>query len=174
MADTKDFSITALRDADIAPVCALAREIWMQHYPGIITVRQIEYMLAQRYSPAAIRMQLQSREAWWDKLEVRGELCGFASYERGTEARAMKLDKLYVHQLFRGKGYGAALIDHVAEVARQQGMDKLYLQVNKYNHGSVAAYLRVGFAVAKTVKVDIGNGFFMDDYVMEKVVRREA
>lgn len=173
MAGTIGFSISPVREADIAPVCALAREIWMQHYPGIITVRQIEYMLAQRYSPAAIRMQLQAGEAGWDKLEVRGELCGFASYERGTEARAMKLDKLYVHQLVRGKGYGAALIDHVAKVARRQGMDKLTLQVNKYNHGSVAAYLRVGFKVAKTVKVDIGNGFFMDDYVMEKEVRGE-
>ena len=142
MAASNDFSITPLLDPDIAPVCALAREIWMQHYPGIITVRQIEYMLSQRYSPAAIRKQVQAGEAWWDKLAVRGELCGFASYEHGAEARAMKLDKLYVHQLFRGKGYGAALIDRVAEMARQQGLDKLYLQVNKYNHGSVAAYRR--------------------------------
>ena len=169
-----DFSITALRDADIAPVCELAREIWMQHYPGIITVRQIEYMLAQRYSPAAVRRQLHAGEAWWDKLEVHGELCGFASYERATAARAMKLDKLYVHQLVRGKGYGAALIDHVAKVARRQGMDKLTLQVNKYNHGSVAVYRRAGFTVANTVKVDIGNGFFMDDHVMERELRHEA
>ena len=171
MAVPIDFSISPVRDADIAPVCALAREIWMQHYPGMITVRQIEYMLAQRYSPVAIRTQLQAGEACWDKLEVRGELCGFASYERGSAAGAMKLDKLYVHQLARGKGYGAALIEHVAEAARRQGMDHLVLQVNKYNHGSVAAYLRVGFSVAKTLKVDIGNGFFMDDYVMEKEVR---
>ena len=168
MAGTIDFRISPVHDADIAPVCALAREIWMQHYPGIITVKQIEYMLAQRYSPDAIRTQLQAGEAWWDKLEVRGELCGFASYERGSEARVMKLDKLYVHQLARGKGYGAAMIDHAAKAASKQGMDILYLQVNKYNHGSVAAYLRVGFAMTKTVKVDIGNGFFMDDYVMSK------
>ncbi len=164
----ENFSIAALRDADIAPVCVLAREIWMQHYPGIITVRQIEYMLAQRYSPDAIRGQLQAGEAWWDKLEVLGELCGFASYQRGVQAREMKLDKLYVHQLFRGKGFGAALIDHVAKAARRHGMDQLYLQVNRYNHASVAAYLRTGFAVAKTVKVDIGDGFFMDDYVMSR------
>jgi GNAT superfamily N-acetyltransferase len=163
-----DFTISPLRDADVAPVCALAREIWLQHYPGIITVSQIEYMLAQRYSPDAIRMQLHAGEAWWDKLEVGGELCGFASYEHGAAARSMKLDKLYVHQLFRGQGLGAALIDYVAKAARRQDMDTLYLQVNKYNHGSVAAYLRTGFTIARTLKVDIGNGFFMDDYVMSR------
>jgi GNAT superfamily N-acetyltransferase len=166
-----DFAISPVSDADILPVCALAREIWLQHYPGIITVRQIEYMLAQRYSPDAIRAQVQAGEAWWDKLEVRGELCGFASYERGAQALTVKLDKLYVHQMIRGKGYGASLIGHVARAASRQGMDTLTLQVNRYNHGSVAAYLRAGFAVARTVKVDIGNGFVMDDYVMEKDVR---
>ena len=164
------FCISPLRDADIEPVCALAREIWLQHYPGIITVRQIEYMLAQRYSPDAIRKQLQTGEAWWDKLEVDGELCGFASYEHGVEARTMKLEKLYVHQLVRGKGYGAALIEHVAKAAMRQDMATLYLQVNKYNHGSVAAYLRTGFRVGKAVKLDIGNGFFMDDYVMSRTI----
>jgi GNAT superfamily N-acetyltransferase len=164
-----DLRISAVNDADIAPVCALAREIWRQHYPGIITVKQIEYMLGQRYSPAVIRSQLRSGEAWWDKLEVGGELCGFASYERG-EARAMKLDKLYVHQIVRGKGYGAAMIEHVGGAARRHGMSRLYLQVNKFNHGAVAAYLRAGFVVARAVKADIGNGFFMDDYIMSKPV----
>src|SRR6185312_16291057 len=60
-----DCTITPVSDTDVASVCALAREIWLQHYPGIITVRQIEYMLAQRYAPDIIRAQLRSGEAWW-------------------------------------------------------------------------------------------------------------
>ncbi|HXF16433.1 MAG TPA: GNAT family N-acetyltransferase, partial [Burkholderiales bacterium] len=62
------------------------------------------------------------------------------------------------------------LIAHVAESARRGGMEELYLQVNKHNHASVAAYLRVGFVVVQAVKADIGNGFFMDDFVMSKPV----
>ncbi|HVY05710.1 MAG TPA: GNAT family N-acetyltransferase [Burkholderiales bacterium] len=163
-----DLRITPVIDADIEPVCALAREIWMQHYPGIITVAQINYMLAQRYVPEAIRAQLREGGAWWKKAEAAGVLCGFSSFERGAAPASMKLDKLYVHQLYRGRGYGAALIEDAVAAARREGMDTLYLQVNKYNHGSVAAYLRTGFVVAKTVKVDIGGGFFMDDYVMSR------
>jgi GNAT superfamily N-acetyltransferase len=166
----RDFSISPVHAADVGPVCELAREIWMQHYPGIITVKQIEYMLAQRYSPDAIRMQLYSGEAWWEKLLVRDELCGFVCYERANAAGEMKLDKLYVHQLVRGRGYGAALIARVETAARQQGMNTIYLQVNKYNHASIAAYLRCGFGVKRAVKADIGNGFFMDDYLMSKRV----
>ncbi len=168
MPSTSDFTISPIREEDIGPVCALAREIWRQHYPGIITVAQIEYMLAQRYTQDVVRAQLRAGTAWWDKLEVAGDLCGFASYERSADARSMKLDKLYVHQLYRGRGYGAALVEHAAKAAMREGMDALYLQVNKYNHGSVAAYLRMGFTIARTAKVDIGKGFFMDDYVMSR------
>ena len=160
--------IGPLLDAEVESLCALAREIWLQHYPGIITVKQIEYMLAQRYSPEAIRAQLREGAASWDKLEVAGELGGFASCERGDDSRKMKLDKLYVHQVYRGRGLGAALIDHVVAAARNEGRDTLYLQVNKYNHGSVEAYKRMGFAIVRSVKVDIGGGFLMDDYVMSR------
>lgn len=165
---TTAYRIGPLLDSEVEALCALAREIWMQHYPGIITVNQIEYMLAQRYSPNAIRAQLREGTASWDKLEVAGELCGFASCERGDDSRKMKLDKLYVHQVYRGRGLGAALVDHVSGAARREGRDTLYLQVNKYNHGSVEAYKRMGFAIIRSVKVDIGEGFLMDDHVMSR------
>ena len=112
-----DCRISPLATADIAPLTALAREIWHQHYPGIITVKQIEYMLEQRYSPDAIRAEIESGAARWVKLLVNGELGGFASYEADDARRAMKLDKLYVHALFRGRGCGAALVRHVEQAA---------------------------------------------------------
>ena len=49
-------------------------------------------------------------------------------------------------------------------------MDHLYLQVNKNNHASIAAYRRMGFEVSRTVRVAIGQDFFMDDYVMSKAI----
>ncbi len=60
------------------------------------------------------------------------------------------------------------------QAARARGCSRLYLQVNKNNTGSIAAYERNGFAVAKSVKVDIGGGYFMDDYVMDKNLGHEA
>jgi diamine N-acetyltransferase len=169
-----DCRISALAAADIEPLTTLVREIWHQHYPGIITVKQIEYMLEQRYSPDTIRAEIKSGAAQWVKLLVGGELGGFASYEADGVRRAMKLDKLYVHGLFRGRGCGAALVRHVEQAARTQGCDQVYLQVNRNNFDSIAVYQRFGFEVIDRVKTDIGGGFYMDDYVMGKDVRREA
>jgi ribosomal protein S18 acetylase RimI-like enzyme len=169
-----DFHILPLAAADIHPLTTLAREIWYQHYPGIITVKQIEYMLEQRYSPDAIRAEIESGAAHWVKLLVSGALGGFASYETSGVQRAVKLDKLYVHGRFRGRGCGAALTRYVEQAARTQDCDQVYLQVNRNNFSSISAYRRLGFDVMDKVKTDIGGGFYMDDYVMAKGVRREA
>src|SRR5437867_12117106 len=99
--------ILPLRDEDISDLVRLAREIWDAHYPSIITVEQIEYMLDQRYRPDTIRSQLASGTAWWDKLLLGGAMVAFASYELGEHADAMKLDKLYVRYDLRGRGYGS-------------------------------------------------------------------
>jgi ribosomal protein S18 acetylase RimI-like enzyme len=169
-----DCRISPLAAADIESLSALAREIWHQHYPGIITVKQIEYMLEQRYSPDAIRAEIESGAARWVKLLVNSELGGFASYEADGARHAVKLDKLYVHGLFRGRGCGAALVRHVEQAARAQGCDQVYLQVNRNNFVSIAAYRHLGFEVMDRVKTDIGGGFYMDDYVMAKGVRGEG
>jgi GNAT superfamily N-acetyltransferase len=160
--------IGPLAESDLKAVCTLAREIWYQHYPGIITVSQIEYMLDQRYRPDAIRAQISTGEAWWFGVWVGSELAGFAACEAGAGASSMKLDKLYVHLRHRGQGHGTALIRHVEAFAAEHGCDELYLQVNKYNSQSIKAYLRNGFAVSDAIKMEIGSGFVMDDYIMRK------
>lgn len=166
--------ISAAGADDLEPIARLAREIWYRHYPGIITVSQIEYMLERRYSAPVMRRQLASRYAWWDKLEAGGRLAGFASYETGERNGDMKIDKLYIDQRFQGQGLGSTLLRHVEGEAVRHGCHRLHLQVNKHNKRAIAAYLRNGYVIAEPVVADIGNGFVMDDYVMAKEIGPEA
>lgn len=160
--------ITALTAADVEALCALAGEIWRAHYPAIISVAQIEYMLAQRYNPAAVREELQRGDLWWDALSVDGNMAGFASYF--LICGEMKLDKLYVHPDHQRRGYGGMLLDRAVTIARAYGCEKLVLAVNKHNRNAIAAYEKHGFRIAESVVKDIGGGFVMDDYVMRKDV----
>jgi RimJ/RimL family protein N-acetyltransferase len=45
---------------------------------------------------------------------------------------------------------------------------RLILSVNKRNTKAITAYKRNGFAIVESVVTDIGGGFVMDDYVMDK------
>lgn len=155
---------------DVERLAALAREIWIAHYPGIISAAQIEYMLAQRYTPALVRAELERGDVWWDKLLIVEEMAGFASYFLTGVAGEMKIDKLYVRPLHQKQGYGGMLIARIAQVARSRGCRRLTLAVNKSNGTAIAAYLKHGFRIADAVVSDIGGGFVMDDYIMEKPV----
>jgi len=162
--------IEPVTEADVERLAALAREIWFAHYPAIIGVAQIEYMLAQRYSPGVIRAELARSDLWWRKLTAGGDMAGFASWYLTAAVGEMKLDKLYVHPRHQRRGHGGRLIEGACKVTREQGCDRLVLAVNKGNHDAIAAYLKHGFRVAEAVVKDIGDGFVMDDYVMVKSV----
>ena len=154
----------------IDELIALAGATWRAHYPGIISVAQIEYMLAQRYDPQVVRGELGRDGIWWDKLIAEEEMAGFASYFLTGVPGEMKLDKLYVHHDHQRKGYGGMLLDRVLGIARAHGCTTLMLAVNKHNQTAIAAYRKYGFRIAESVVKDIGGGFVMDDYIMVRDV----
>ena len=158
--------IVPLEPDGIGRLVVLAREIWHAHYPAIISVDQIEYMLAQRYSPEVIREELRRPDVWWDTLLEEGRIAGFSSYFLTGAPGEMKLDKLYIDTARQRRGHGARLVARAAGVAAMRGCSRLVLAVNKRNLNAVAAYRRYGFEVVDAVVKDIGGGFLMDDYVM--------
>ncbi|MBI5938674.1 MAG: GNAT family N-acetyltransferase [Betaproteobacteria bacterium] len=147
-------------------VAALARLIWHAHYPGIISVEQIDYMLAERYKPGLIKQTLARGDRW---LVARADdaLLGFAHGFALMEGD-YKLDKLYVHPDYQRHGIGHLLMDLMAEHARRRSSRRMVLHVNRHNAQAIAAYRKYGFAVLVPIVEEIGNGFVMDDFVMTK------
>ena len=162
--------IAPLAAADVDAVVALAHKVWRAHYPGIITTRQIDTMLARRYRVAAIRKDLVRDGVWWDGLIEAGALSAFANYLTTGLRAEMKLDKLYVDPARQRTGLGGWLLEHVVAAARRQGCNRLMLAVNKRNASAIAAYRKHGFAIEQAVVRNIGKGFVMDDYVMVRNV----
>lgn len=162
-------TIAPLAEDDIEALCALAREVWRHHYPPIIGAAQTEYMLAQRYRPDLLCDEL-ARGIWWDTLGDDGALVAFASSFPDESDTAVKLDKLYVHPARQRLGYGAALLEHTCDRAQRLGYARVYLAVNKRNLNAIEAYRKHGFTIAESVVKEIGGGFVMDDYVMERIL----
>ena len=146
----------------------LAGVVWRKHYSGIISLEQIEYMLARGYSLAALRRFITEVGAGLDLAYLGEALAGFAAYYRPDEPHALKLDKLYVHPDFHGLGIGRCLIASAEAAAIAQHRATLILNVNKNNVQAIRVYERSGFSVREAVVVDIGGGFVMDDYIMAK------
>jgi ribosomal protein S18 acetylase RimI-like enzyme len=169
-----DVTLTPAREPDFAVLRELADKIWRQHYAAIISVAQIDYMLAGRFSDEALRGHTQAADRWLELLWVSGMPAGYCAYElagMGSNKRtpaAMKLGQLYMYESHRGMGLGRFMLGHVESRARELGCRSLWLQVNKRNTGAVGFYTAAGFEVVREAVFEVGGGFVMDDYVMEK------
>ena len=167
-------TLTPVAEPDCAVVRELAGTIWRQHYSGIITASQIDYMLAGRFSDEALREHVQAADRWLELLRVSGEPVGYCGYELAgmdedwIAPAAMKLGQLYVLESHRGMGLGRHMLRHVEDRARGLGSRGLWLQVNKKNAATIAFYRSAGFKVVREAVFEIGGGFVMDDYVMAK------
>lgn len=161
--------IRPLLPGEVDALCRLAHEIWHAHYPGIISKAQIDYMLAQRYTADSIRASLDST-CWlgaWQGLVMNG----FAHALADDQTSTWKLDKLYVHPDHQRTGIGQALLERVKQYACEAGATRLVLRVNRHNTVALAAYAKYGFRRYGADVLNIGNGFVMDDYLLELRIR---
>jgi GNAT superfamily N-acetyltransferase len=154
--------------AEIGTVAALARVIWGEHYAPITGMAQVEYMLERFQSVAAISEQIASGGYRYFLVSSNGEDLGYMALVPEGEGPAMKLSKFYVRADARGSGLGRAMLEHAERLCRGGGFKLLWLTVNRNNAGSIAAYGRLGFENAGPLVTDIGGGFVMDDYRLEK------
>ena len=59
------------------------------------------------------------------------------------------------------------MMEQIQELALANNLVRLHLNVNKFND-AVQFYERAGFVTIKEEDIDIGQGYFMNDYVMVK------
>lgn len=160
----------------IATVAALAHEIWYEFYVPLIGRAQVDYMVARFQSAAAIQAQIDQgyeyflvrREPASDPASSSPADIGYCAIQEQPE-RALFLSKFYLQHAARGSGTGRQCMEFIEGLARRRGLSLLWLTVNKGNP-SVRAYERLGFRIAANLEMDIGGGFVMDDYRMEKAL----
>lgn len=153
----------------IAETDRLARQIWNEHYSKIITQQQIDYMLAKFQSEQAITEQINNGVEYY-LLKDNSEHSGYIAVNFSPEKSNAKLSKYYVKKSKRGKGLGRKAVEFIEQRCRKLGIEKLWLTVNKNNSNSISIYEKLGFENKGSVVQDIGQGFVMDDYKMEKQV----
>lgn len=148
---------------DRALIRSISERTWPSTYGHIISQAQIDFMLDWMYSDSSLAEQFTKGHQFFI-ANLNGTDIGFCSVS-ADESHSHKLNKLYVLPSAQGTGAGKALLQKAIELAKKEGAESIFLQVNKHNN-AYTFYLKNGFVKEAEFKFDIGNGFFMDDYVM--------
>ncbi|WP_298120112.1 GNAT family N-acetyltransferase [Flavobacterium sp.] len=159
-------TISVVSKNQLSIIRDLAYQIWPNAYGEILSNEQLEYMLNLIYSIDSLEKQIDNGHTFL-LVEDGNQYVGFASYELNYEnSNKAKIQKLYVLPQIQGKGIGKKLIDFIKEIAVENKNLSLVLNVNRFNKAK-DFYEKYGFEITKEVKIDIGNDYIMDDYVME-------
>ncbi|WP_029281169.1 GNAT family N-acetyltransferase [Pedobacter sp. R20-19] len=154
------------KEQDIEIIRDIAAATWPSTYLDIIGQAQIDYMLEKMYNKGELLKQFLEGHIFLIAEDNQNQY-GFAGYSIiNPEEKIYKLHKLYVLPSAHGKGVGKLLINEVFNQVKNAGASALQLNVNKYNKAK-DFYLKGGFTIKESMKLDIGEGFYMDDYVME-------
>lgn len=152
---------------DIRLVADLAHEIWHEHFTSIIGKKQVEYMLDTFQSFDAVKDYIDKGYHYYLLIDEESKPIGYTGIE--IQDDKLFISKLYILRYFRSKGYGRKALKYIESIARENRCRIMWLTVNKYNQVAIAAYKKFGFQVAESFVQDIGAGYKMDDYRMEKM-----
>ncbi len=153
---------------DLKIIQNIAYNTWPSTFGGILSASQIKYMLDMMYSMDALIHQVKEKHHKFVLAKEGKEFLGFLSYEVNLEAATKtKIHKIYILPTAQGKGVGKSLIQTAIEAALKAGNAYLFLNVNKYNTGAIDFYRKLGFSEIRKEEIAIGNGFLMEDVVME-------
>lgn len=146
----------------------IAQIVWTEHYDGKLDNGQIKYMLRKFQSFEAILASIKSGGYEYYLFYKNGTPFGYMGIK--TEADKLFLSKLYITKEYRGCGYSKKAFNFLTDYCKDNNLKSIWLTCNKNNHGSLKVYEKEGFKLVKEKVVDIGHGYVMDDYVLEKDV----
>ena len=149
---------------DIPLIAKLANTIWHQHYPAIISMEQINYMLHLMYSDESLKEQMTKKQHDFYLIQQNALIIGFIAVSKiDAVERCYFLHKFYLYQTLAGKGTGTLAHN---ELIKLLNPSQISLTVNRQNYKSINFYFKNGFKIESVEDFDIGNGYVMNDFVM--------
>lgn len=157
-----NLQLVAASEENISSIQTMADEIWRDHYPEIIGMEQVEYMLGRFYSREGMLQQMRDGQQFY-RVMLDGQPKGFLAIEARGEGNYF-LNKLYIDTREQGRGLGQAIWQNVLLLLSD--LREMRLQVNRQNYKAINFYFKVGFVIERVADFDIGDGYFMNDFVM--------
>ena len=149
-------------EKDFLIIEKLAHSIWHKHYVPIVGLAQVDYMLAKMYTKEALQKQTEEGQQFYLVMNDEKE-SGFISIST-SNGKDLLLHKFYILQEKQNTGLGTLVFKQLIEDVYNP--TTIRLTVNRQNFKSINFYFKLGFKIEKVADFDIGNNYFMNEFVM--------
>ena len=149
-------------NSDIPLIAEMASKIWKAYYPAIITHEQIDYMLDKFYSASSMQEQMNDGQDFY-LIQLDHNSVGYLSITKQNDGEYF-LNKFYIDLDQHRKNIGQTSFQSL--LIEIPDMNTIRLTVNRSNFKSINFYFKLGFIIEEVKDFDIGNNYFMNDFIM--------
>ncbi len=161
-------NILEIGKQDLKIVQEIVFETWPVAYGEILSQAQLTYMLDKFYTIESLEATIDEGHSYYVYSENDIPL-GFLGVQAGLETDSLKIHKLYVLPKNQGKNIGLKLFQCAENLTKAMNLNRIFLNVNRFNKAK-KFYEKIGMKICKVEDIEIGNGYLMEDFVMEKMV----
>jgi ribosomal protein S18 acetylase RimI-like enzyme len=154
---------------DCALINSIARRIWAPTYSHLMSGEQLDYMFEMMYSPENLLKAMTGGGQTFLVFSHEGRDVGYVAYETLPD-HEFYLQKIYLLPELQGRGSGRAMLDALIDHLREADPEarRLGLNVNRQNLKAIWFYLRNGFEITSRRDHHIGQGYYMNDYILHR------
>lgn len=160
-----NFSIIKAHSEHLDHIIQIAYATWPDTYSDILSPEQLSYMLEQYYHKSCLSGRMEKGNLFY-LVQQAGAFLGFMELAPDEKPGYTKLHKLYVLPEAQGLKLGRLLLEEAIRIAKRANQAGIFLNVNRYNK-ALFFYEKLGFERLETVDIAIGNGFYMNDFIMQ-------
>lgn len=160
------FTIRKATTDDIQLINRMAQSVFPATYRDILSEEQLDYMMDWMYSPRNLRKQMEE-EGHIYYIAYRGdEAAGYVSIQPEGE-HLFHLQKIYVLPHYQGFHLGRILFEQAIRAIKEIHPEpcEMHLNVNR-NNKALQFYEHMGMKKVAEGDFHIGNGYYMNDYIM--------
>lgn len=159
------YTIRKATTEDCFLIQSLAHQVFPATYASILSPEQIDYMMEWMYSPENIRKQMDEGHVYLLAYK-ENEAIGYVSVQP-QEADVFHLQKIYVLPGYQGTHCGSFLFREAIRYIKEIHPTPCLMELNVNRHNkALHFYERMGMKKLREGDFPIGNGYYMNDYIM--------
>lgn len=160
------FTIRKATTDDIQLINRMAQSVFPATYRDILSEEQLDYMMDWMYSLGNLRKQMEEEGHIYYIAYKGDEAAGYVSIQPEGE-HLYHLQKIYVLPHYQGFHLGRILFEQAIRAIKEIHPEpcEMHLNVNR-NNKALQFYEHMGMKKVAEGDFHIGNGYYMNDYIM--------
>lgn len=156
---------------DIEVIRQIADIAFVATYKDILSTEQLQYMMNWMYSKENLQKQYSEGHVFFIAHEG-DKAIGYVSVQpedKNNEFQIYHLQKIYLLPEFQKKGYGKKMFNHIVQYIYSLSIAPFTIKLNvNRNNPAIHFYEHLGMKRISEGDFPIGEGFYMNDYIMGK------